>query len=320
MGSKILQLTVLLCAFAMTTRVTWAQFSGNISGNVQDPTGTSVPAASVTLTNVSTSEALTTKTDSGGSYRFVSLAPGNYKMIVTATGFATTNLSLTLLTEQTLNVPVQLSMGTIAEKVEVTGEAPTINTADSRTQLTIESQAVSELPLQGRNLIALTTLAPGVVGLGLVGGSPGSAADNYSTETQVDASANGRGSVGNMYVMDGMDVTSDIRPGVLNLTPNPDSIQEVTIQPNTFTVDFGRASSVQMVMTSKYGTDQFHGNVSDYYTYQGLWAGTEFLHKYAPFHSNNFSGSIGGPVVPHHQFFFFFAIEPLRSSASSLSC
>ena len=317
MGSKILQLTVLLCAFAMTTRVTWAQFSGNISGNVQDPTGTSVPAASVTLTNVSTSEALTTKTDSGGSYRFVSLAPGNYKMIVTATGFATTNLSLTLLTEQTLNVPVQLSMGTIAEKVEVTGEAPTINTADSRTQLTIESQAVSELPLQGRNLIALTTLAPGVVGLGLVGGSPGSAADNYSTETQVDASANGRGSVGNMYVMDGMDVTSDIRPGVLNLTPNPDSIQEVTIQPNTFTVDFGRASSVQMVMTSKYGTDQFHGNVSDYYTYQGLWAGTEFLHKYAPFHSNNFSGSIGGPVVPHHQFFFFFAIEPLRSSASS---
>ncbi len=317
MGSKILQVTVLLCAFAMTTRVTWAQFSGNISGNVQDPTGASVPAASVTLTNVSTSEALTTKTDSGGSYRFVSLAPGNYKMIVTATGFATTNLSLTLLTEQTLNVPVQLSMGTIAEKVEVTGEAPTINTADSRTQLTIESQAVSELPLQGRNLIALTTLAPGVVGLGLVGGSPGSAADNYSTETQVDASANGRGSVGNMYVMDGMDVTSDIRPGVLNLTPNPDSIQEVTIQPNTFTVDFGRASSVQMVMTSKYGTDQFHGNVSDYYTYQGLWAGTEFLHKYAPFHSNNFSGSIGGPVIPHHQFFFFFAIEPLRSSASS---
>jgi len=57
-----------------------------------------------------------------------------------------------------------------------------------------------------------------------------------------------------MYVVDGMDVTSDIRPGVLNLTPNPDSIQEMTVQPNTFTVDYGRASSVQMVMTSKYGT------------------------------------------------------------------
>jgi hypothetical protein len=317
MRNKIFQMLVLLCAFAMNTRVTWAQFSGNISGNVQDPTGASVPAATVTLTNDSTGEALTTKSDSGGAFLFVSLAPGNYKIAVVASGFATTNLSVALLTEQTLNVPVRLSVSTIAEKVEVTGEAPTINTADSRTQLTLESQAVAELPLQGRNLIALTTLAPGVTGLGLVGGSPGSAADNFSTETQVDASANGRGSVGNMYVVDGMDVTSDIRPGVLNLTPNPDSIQEMTVQPNTFTVDYGRASSVQMVMTSKYGTDQFHGNVSDYYTYQGFWAGTEFLHNYAPFHSNNFSGSIGGPVIPHHQFFFFFAIEPLRSSASS---
>jgi len=282
MGNKIFQMLVLLCAFAMNTRVTWAQFSGNISGNVQDPTGASVPAATVTLTNDSTGEALTTKSDSGGAFLFVSLAPGNYKIAVVASGFATTNLSVALLTEQTLNVPVRLSVSTIAEKVEVTGEAPTINTADSRTQLTLESQAVAELPLQGRNLIALTTLAPGVTGLGLVGGSPGSAADNFSTETQVDASANGRGSVGNMYVVDGMDVTSDIRPGVLNLTPNPDSIQEMTVQPNTFTVDYGRASSVQMVMTSKYGTDQFHGNVSDYYTYQGFWAGTEFLHNYAP--------------------------------------
>src|SRR6266849_5880370 len=253
----------------------------------------------------------------GGNFRFVSLAPGNYKLAVTAKGFATTTLSVTLLTEQNLNLPVKLSVGTISEKVEITGEAPTLNTSDSRTEMTLESQAVANLPIQGRNLIALTTLAPGVTGLGLVGGSPGSAADNFSTETQVNASANGRGSVGNMYVVYGMDVTSDIRPGVLNPTPNPDAIQEIAIQPNTFSVEYGRASSVQTVMSSKYGTDQFHGNVSDYYTYQGLWAGTEFLHRYNPFHSNNFSGSVGGPVIPHHQFFFFFAIEPLRSSASS---
>jgi hypothetical protein len=317
MKNATLRFVVVFFVLLLVPFGAWAQFSSNISGNVQDPTGAGVPAATITLTNVSTSETTTTKSDGTGNYRFLSLAPGNYKMVVAASGFATTNLSLTLLTEQTLNVPVQLAMGKVTEKTVVTGETPTINTADSRTELTLESQAVSELPLQGRNLIALTTLAPGVVGLGLVGGSPGSAADNFSTETQVDASANGRGSVGNMYVMDGMDVTSDIRPGVLNLTPNPDSIQEVTIQPNTFAVDYGRASSIQMVMTSKYGTDQFHGNVSDYYTYQGFWAGTEFLHNYAPFHSNNFSGSIGGPIIPHHQFFFFFAIEPLRSSASS---
>ncbi len=308
---------VLFCMLTITGGVARAQFSGNVSGDVHDQSGAAIAGASVTLTNLSTAESQTAKSDSSGSFRFVSLAPGNYKIAASASGFATTNVTFSLLTEQTLNIPVQLAVGSVAEEVKVTGVAPTLNTEDSRTELTLQSQAVAELPLQGRNLLALTTIAPGVVGLGLVGGSPGSAADNYSTETQVDASANGRGSVGNMYVMDGMDVTSDIRPGVLNLTPNPDSIQEVAIQSNTFSVEYGRASSIQTVITSKYGTDQFHGNVSDYFTYQGLWAGTEFVHNYAPFHSNNYSGSIGGPVIPNHQFFFFFAIEPLRSTAST---
>jgi hypothetical protein len=310
---RVCLLVFVLAAAASTTR---AQFNGNITGHVQDPSGAAVAKASVTLTNTATDETATASTDASGDFGFVRLAPGSYKLTVSAAGFSNAVASLTLLTEQTLNVPFQLVVKGVSQQVEVTTEPPVLNTADSRTEMTLESQAVANLPLQGRNLIALTTVAPGVVGLGLVGGSPGSAADNFSTETQVDASANGRGSVGNMYIMDGMDVTSDIRPGVLNLTPNPDSIQEMTVQPNTFSAEYGRASSIEMVMTSKSGTDQFHGNVSDYYTYQGLWAGTEFVHKYAPFHSSNYSASIGGPVIPKHQFFFFFAIEPLRSTSS----
>jgi hypothetical protein len=294
-----------------------AQFNGNIAGHVRDPSGAVVVKATVTLINTATSESSIINTDMSGDFRFVRLAPGNYKLMVSAPGFSTTTATLTLLTEETLNVPVQLVVGGVSEKVEVTTELPTLNTTDSRTQMTFEAQAVENLPIQGRNLLALTTVAPGVTGLGLVGGSPGSAADNFSTETQVDASANGRGSVGNMYVVDGLDVTSDIRPGVLNLTPNPDTIQETAIQPNTFSVEFGRASSVEMVMTTKSGSDQFHGNLSDYYTYQGFWAGTEFLKKYNPFHSSNYSGAIGGPIIPHHQFYFFFGIEPLRSTASN---
>ena len=133
----------------------------------------------------------------------------------------------------------------------------------------------------------------------------------------MDASANGAGSVGNMYMVDGLDVTSAIRPGVLNLTPNPDSVQEVSIQTNTFSVEYGRASSVQMAMTTKSGTDGLHGTASDYFTNQQLWAGTEFVHNYSPYHSNNVSATIGGPIIPHHQFFFFFSIEPLRASTST---
>jgi len=190
--------------------------------------------------------------------------------------------------------------------------------AETRNQMTLETSTLSDVPLAGRNMISLVTLAPGAVGVGTsAGGSPGSGVDNFSTETQVDASANGQGSVGNMFVVDGLDITSSIRPGVLNLAPNPDSIQETSIQVNTFSVDYGRASSMQMVMTTKSGSDAFHGSVSDYFSNQHLWAGTEFVHNYAPFHSNNMSATIGGPVIPHHQFFFFFAIEPLWSSSST---
>jgi hypothetical protein len=142
--------------------------------------------------------------------------------------------------------------------------------------------------------------------------------DNYSTETQVDASANGMGQMSNMYVVDGLDVTSGIRQGVLNLTPNPDSIQETAIEVNTFSPEYSRATGLQMVMTTRSGSDQYHGDAADYFNYQSMFAGTEFSHNYPPFHSNNVTASIGGPVVPHHQgLYFFFSIEPLRESSST---
>src|SRR5262249_38826175 len=101
--------------------------------------------------------------------------------------------------------------------------------------------------------------------------------------------------------------------------PNPDFIQETAIQVNTFSSEYGGASSIQMANTTKSGSNQFHGLVSDYFTYQKMFAGTEFTHgkSYAPFHSNNISATIGGPIIPHHEFFFFFGIEPLRSSTST---
>ena len=310
-----------IAAFLFFGLSAWAQFSGNIEGDVQDSSGAALPKATLTLTNVATDAKKTTNSDSSGVYHFVSLPPGEYKLSVSASGFSAVAAEITLLTGQTLNVPIQMKVGSASESVTVTTELPVLNTADSRTQLTIETQELTNLPLQGRSLLTLATIAPGVTGLGLAaGGDPfRSRPDNFATETQVDASANGRGSVGNMFVVDGMDVTSDIRPGVLNLTPNPDAIQETSIQTNTFSTEFGRASSLQMVMTTKSGSNQSHGSVSDYFTYQNLWALTEFAspRKYGPFHSNNFSGSIGGPILRKHQLFFFFAIEPLRSSISA---
>ncbi len=308
-------LPALLVAFAS---VCSAQFNASIQGVIQDPSGAVVPKASLTLLNVDTQVTAETTSDSEGNYRFVSLAPGNYQVTAEAAGFAKQTVKLTLETNQNLNVPVSMSVASSSQAVQVTSEAPLLNTAETRNQLTLETQTLSELPLPGRNMISLASLAPGAVGKGTsASGSPGSGVDNYSTETQVDLSANGQGSVANMFIVDGLDISSAIRPGVLNLTPNPDSIEETSIQTNTYNVDYGRASSLQMIMTTKSGTDAFHGNVSDYFTDQHLFAGTEFIHKYSPFHSNNMSASLGGPILPHHQFFFFGSVEPLWSSTSA---
>jgi hypothetical protein len=307
-----------LLLLSLVVPLCFGQFSSSVQGVVQDPSGGYVANAALTLINNATQVTQTTKTDGSGNYRFVSLAPGSYKITAQSPGFVKTDVTVTLETGQNLNVPVALSLASTSTAVEVTGAPPVIDTADSRNQETIETRELSALPLSGRNMINLVTMAPGVTGRGVAAfGSPGSAVDNFSTETQVDASANGRSSNGNMFIVDGLDVTSNIRPGVLNLVPNPDTVQETSIQVNTFTVDYGRSSSIQMTMTTKSGSDQFHGLASDYFTYQNFWSGTEFVHNYAAFHSNNISAAIGGPIIPHHQFFFFFGIEPLRSLTST---
>jgi len=298
-----------------------AQFTGNIQGRVEDPSGAAVPQAKVALLNVATQASAETATDATGGFRFLSLAPGAYTITVEATGFAKAEATVTLGTNQNLNVPISVKVGTAAETVNVTAETPIVNTTETRNQMTLETKELAAMPLAGRSMFSLVTVAPGVSGIGTTGfGSPGSGVDNFSTETEVDASANGQGRLANMWIVDGLNVTSPIRQGVLNLTPNPDVIQEAVNQINTFSVEYGHSSSIQFFMTTKSGQDKFHGMVSDYYNKESMYAkyslpGSD--HEYNPFHSHNLSGTIGGPIIPGKNFFFFFGAEVLRSSAST---
>src|SRR5260370_17118053 len=151
-------------------------------------------------------------------------------------------------------------------------------------------------------MTSLVTMAPGVTGRGVNGGVPGSNVDNYSTETVVDASANGQGAVSNMWVVDGLDATSAIRQGVLNLTPNPDVVQEASTQVNTFSSEYGHSSSIQFAMTTKSGADQFHGLVSDYFNNQKMWALRSLpgSKPYSPFPATIIPPTIAAPIIPHH--------------------
>src|SRR5450755_3001001 len=272
---------VVLCA-----TLSLAQFSGTIQGVVEDPSSAGIAKATVVLENTATNVSRTTTTDDGGNYNFPSVAPGTYKITAEMSGFRKSEVDVTLLTEQTLNVPVSLKVGSVTEAITVTTEAPVVDTSDSRTQLTLDNQAVAQLPIAGRNLVTLVTLAPGVSGLGTgaLAGTPGSGADNFSTEEAVDASANGQGSDNNQYIVDGLDVTSGIRQGVLNLTPTPDSIQETSVQVNTFSVEHSRAAGLVTAFTTRSGTSQFHGSAADYFNYQNMYARQYYnVQKYAPF-------------------------------------
>jgi hypothetical protein len=311
---------VLVCSLlALWVVPAFAQFTANIQGVIQDPSGAGVAKAQIVLVNTGTGVKQTATSDPSGNYRFVSLAPGSYKISAEATGFSKSEADATLLTEQNLNLPILLKVGSATESVVVSTEAPIVDTADSRNQLTLDNKGVAELPIVGRNLVTLVTMAPGATGLGTsTSGSPASGVDNYSTEEQVDASANGQGQNNNQYVVDGLDVTSGIRQGVLNLTPQPESIQETSVQVNTFSVEHSRAAGLQTIFTTKSGADSFHGSASDWFNYQGMFASQHFVgFPYQPFHSNNMDYAVGGPIFPHHESFFYFAVEPLRSSASA---
>src|SRR2546430_4117372 len=136
---------------------TWAQFTGNIQGTVSDPSGAAVAQAKVDLVNVVTKVSATTTTDASGDYRFLSLAPGSYKITVEAAGFAKAETTVTLETNQNLNVPISVKVGTATEAVTVTAEAPLVNTAETRNQQTLETQELSTLPVAGRNMLSLVS-------------------------------------------------------------------------------------------------------------------------------------------------------------------
>jgi Carboxypeptidase regulatory-like domain len=305
----------------LATANCYAQFTGGLQGTVQDQKGAIVPQAKVALTNVDTGVTQMAVSNATGVYRFVSLAPGNYTVSSSVQGFAPASVSFNLATDEERDVPLTLSIEKAASTVTVTTAAPLIDTSDSRFEQTLDTTALADLPLPGRNATNVMTIAPGVTGLGGQSSPGASTSTNFAPENWVNASASGQGATGNQYIVDGMDVTSTIRPGVLNLTPNSDVLQEVSVQINTYSVDYGRAAAIQTAMTTKSGTNQFHGLASEYYQYQNLAARGEFgvpqPTAVNPYHVNNMSFAVGGPVIPHKEFFFFAGYEPYLSLASN---
>lgn len=244
-----------------------AQFSAGLQGTVQDPSGSLVAGATITLTNTSTQVTQTTTTDDSGLFRINSFPPGNYTAKAEKPGFQTEVIDFGVGTGELRNLSFTLNVATVTANVVVTTQAPLVDTSDSRSQLTLNSQELESLP--NSSLSPLTALD---MTLGVTGTASGS---NYSPQNYTTISASGRGENGNSVTLDGISVTDSTRPGVLNVTPNLDALQEIAVQPNTYSVQ-SSSSSIEIQMTTKSGTDQYHGSASEYFQYQGLNARGEY--------------------------------------------
>jgi hypothetical protein len=305
---------LLMTLFVLSSASCIAQFSAGVQGIVQDSTGAVISNATLMLVNTATQVAQMAASDSKGIYRFVSLPPGDYTVKAIKEGFEPREVPFNLGTGETRDVRIALKVGSATATVEVSAEAPLMDTSDSRFAMTLNSEQLESLPNGALSPLAALDLAPGV------NGSAG-APDNFEQENYLSFGANGRGENGNLAVLDGMSVNSDIRAGVINTTPSLDAIQEVAVQTNTYSVDYGSASSIEITMTTKSGSSQYHGSGSEYYQYEKLNArgyyGPPHPQPVTPYHVSNMSFTLGGPVIPRKQLFFFVAYEPYENLASN---
>jgi len=284
-----------------------AQYSGNIQGVVTDPSDAAVANASVRLHNLDNGIQATTTTSSSGNYRFSSLEPGHYTVTVMMPGFSTQVMNLTLATSETQGINVKLVLASATEAVSVTAEAPVLDTDESRLQATLNSNTLRDLPQANRNLWDVLAVAPGVVGTGTraAGESPGGLPDNFGTQTP-QISANGRSYTGNLVMVDGMNVTSPIQNGNIILAPIPDAVQEASLQTNSWDAEDNLGSSILIQVTTKSGSNQFHGTGSLFYTNQNFQATPEFVTPgaFTPFLRKDLVGTLGGPIIKNKTFFF----------------
>jgi Carboxypeptidase regulatory-like domain len=285
----------------------YAQYNSNIQGVISDPGGAAINGATVQLRNVETGVSALVKTSDSGNYRFSSLPPGNYVLSAQSEGFRKTESRFILDASETKGINLTLPLAGAQQTITVEVTPPSVDTDDSRLQATLSADTVRDLPQANRNLWDILAVAPGVVGNGTraVGESPGGFADNFGTQTP-QISANGRSYTGNLVMVDGMNVTSPIQNGNIILAPIPDAVQEATLQTNSWDGEVNLGSSILIQVTTKSGTNQFHGTGSLFFTNQDFQATPEFTvpGAFLPFARKDLVGALGGPIQKGKTFFF----------------
>jgi hypothetical protein len=302
--SRLLRWSLLFALFPALPA--FAQYSSNVQGVVSDPAGAAINGASVVLRNLDNGVTATTTTSDSGNYRFSSLSPGNYALAAEAKGFRKTESNFALNTSETKGINLALPVASAQQAITVEVNAPLVDTDDSRLQATLSADTVRDLPSANRNLWDILAVTPGVVGVGtrLAGEAPGGLPDNFGTQTP-QISANGRSYTGNVVMVDGLNVTSPVQNGNIILAPIPDAVQEASLQTNSWSAEDNLGSSILIQVTTKSGTNQFHGTGSLFFANQDLQATPDFVSGPAlPYARKDLVGALGGPIRKGKTFFF----------------
>lgn len=284
----------------------FAQATGSIRGTVTDPQGAVIPDASITATSTSTSLSRTQMSNQDGIFVFPNLPIGSYNFVISKSGFKTEKRSGTvLLTGQTLALEISLTVGSSAQSVQVTSAAPLIQIDTSSVQTTVDQKQMQDLPLNGRNPLQLTALTPGTV-LTSVG-------TEATQQDNVGLSVNGLRATQDNYQLDGAIYTNRFFDSV-PILPNPDALQEFTIQSSNYSAEYGGAGALVQLSTRS-GTNNFHGSAYEFLRNTALNSKNYFQQTIPPFKLNQFGGTVGGPIIKDHTFFFF-AAEDLQQRSS----
>ncbi len=301
-----------VCAMLVGSPLAAQSTFGSITGTVTDATGAAVPGATVTLTNSGTGQTQAVTTGADGLYTFVNLNPGEYRVDAEKTSFKHFKREhIVIEVQQSARINVTMEVGAVNQTVEVTGETPLLQTTTTSLGQVIDENQVDNIPLNGRNVFNLISLAPSVIAQGGSGGTPVGQNPFSWGNYQVG------GSFGNESAeyLDGQ----PLNIGYINLPiliPDQDSISEFKVQYNNLGPEWGKFSGGIVNLSTKGGSNDYHGEAYEYLRNKVLNSRGYFAPVNPPYVQNQFGGTFGGPVIKDKTFFFF-AYDGYRQRTAS---
>jgi outer membrane receptor protein involved in Fe transport len=277
------------------------QSIAEIRGVVQDESGGMLPGVSVTITDQLTGAQRTTVSDDAGRFNFPRLLVGTYRLEASLEGFrqfVTANVRLN--TDDIRQINVVLAIGTLSDVLTVTAAAMQVQTVGGNLSAIVDEKRISELPLNGRDPLQLQLLLPGVV--------TGNGSNRTSKEAAI--SVHGLRGTTNNYMLDGGD-NNDQLMGVAAIIPNPDALEEFSVQTSNFSAEFGRNMGAAINAVTKAGTNTFKGSLYEFVRNDAFDAKDYFAVEKGKLERNHFGATLGGPVI-RERTFFFAAYEGLR--------